>query len=120
MFKFLKGLFSKSNVIAETAKIIDQVVEDKDLRNTLTAKLLEAELTGSKAQRNWRPHLMYVMMFLLIWIAIIAPISEVYLDIKVPIKSYLDAVPSELWTLLTVTTSGYIGLRSFIDKKGKK
>ncbi len=117
MLKFFKGLFSKSNVIAETAKIIDQVIEDKDLRNTLTAKLLEAEMTGSRAQRNWRPHLMYVMMFLLIWIVVIAPMAEVCFGVKIPIKESLAAVPPQLWVLLTVPTTGYIGLRSFIDKK---
>ncbi len=120
MFKFIGKLFSKSNVIADTANIFDQVVEDKDLRNTLTAKLLEAELSGSRAQRNWRPHLMYVMMFLLIWIVVIVPISEVYFGVKVPIKEYLAAVPPQLWTLLTVSTTAYIGLRSFIDKKKDK
>ena len=120
MGKLFKKLFSKSNVIADIAKTIDKVVEDKDLRNTLVAKLLEAELTGSKAQRNWRPHLMYVMMFLLIWIVVIAPISEVYFGVKLPIKEYLAAVPPQLWILLTATTTGYMGLRSFIDKKGSK
>lgn len=120
MGKFLKGLFSKSNVIADIAKTLDKVVEDKDLRNTLIAKLLEAELTGSKAQRNWRPHLMYVMMFLLIWIAVIVPLLAVIFNINIPIKESLAAVPPQLWVLLTVPTTGYIGLRSFIDKKGSK
>jgi hypothetical protein len=120
VLKFLKGLFGKSDAIGKTAAIIDQAVTDTDLANTLKAKLIEAELTGSKAQRNWRPHLMYVMMFLLIWIVVIIPISEVYFGVKVPIKEYLAAVPQQLWTLLTVTTTGYIGLRSFVDKKKDK
>lgn len=119
MLKFLKGLLSKTETMSSIAKVVDQAVEDKDLRNTLKAKLLEFEFTGSKAQRNWRPHLMYTIMLLLVWIIMVIPILETFCGVKIPIETYLAAVPPQLWTLLTAATTIYIGARTVEQVKGK-
>ena len=75
------------------------------------AQTLAAELTGSKIQRSWRPHLMYLIMFFLFWLVIIVPVLGVF-GFVVPVKEALDSVPVQMWTLLTVGLGGYTVFRS--------
>ncbi len=72
-----------------------------------------AEATGhSPAQRNWRPHFMYVCMALLVWYAVPLPLLSVLLDTDLADLIGLSHVPPGLWTLLTVGMGGYIGART--------
>ncbi len=110
------SLFKRFNLgakaVEKTAEIIDKLVTDKDLAQQLKAKVLELELQGSDPQRNWRPHLMYVIMFLLVWLIVIVPLlGAIGLDVQ--IDEALKSVPPQIWTLLTVGSGGYIAGRSF-------
>lgn len=72
--------------------------------------------SDSKLARSWRPLLMYVLMGLLVWIGVVAPLF----DLQEEAINALERVPSGLWTLLTVGMGGYIGGRSLEKIIGKK
>ncbi|MDQ6985521.1 MAG: 3TM-type holin [Candidatus Dojkabacteria bacterium] len=92
--------------------------------------IIEREMSGeSPAQRNWRPHLMYVIIFILAWNFIISPlltwISGVAIVLVGADTALLDVVkapalelPDKLWTVLLFALTGYVGLRSLFDKGG--
>lgn len=69
------------------------------------SKVIVAESNSvSYAARNWRPHLMYSIMLIVVYDWILAPLLRSFgLDITVA------PVPPEMWTLLTVGVGGYIG-----------
>ena len=109
------GLFKRFNIgakaVEKTAEIIDKIIPDKDLAAKLKTQILEMELKGSDPQRNWRPHLMYTIMFILIWLVVVVPLLGVFgIDIKV--DEALKSVPTQIWTLLTVGSGGYIAGRT--------
>ena len=130
---FLKNLPIIGNLFTKMIDIVAEVVPDKDLRLKIKAELSEkiaaadfsllekeiasqaqtlaAELTGSKIQRSWRPHLMYLIMFFLFWLVIIVPVLGLF-GVIIPVKEALDSVPAPMWTLLTIGVGGYVGLRS--------
>lgn len=62
----------------------------------------------SALARNWRPVLMYLLMFLIVWLAVVAPIFG-FVDASL---KALAGVPDNLWILLTIGMGGYMGLRS--------
>ena len=71
--------------------------------------VLVAEIQGEeKVQKNWRPHLMYLFMFILAFNYIIAPIMSSLGAMVQPLP-----LPGELWTLLITGVNGYIGARTF-------
>ena len=73
------------------------------------AQVVIAEATGaSRAQRNWRPHLMYLFMWILAFNFIIAPTINMF-GVVIPVLE----IPSHMWGLLTVGVGGYIGGRSY-------
>ena len=120
-------------IFGKTADIVDKVVLDKDLAAQLKADLqtqasglthdllakeldarvgaLAAELAGSDIQRNWRPHLMYLIMGLLVFMIVVVPVVSLF-GWEIPVKEGLESVPGEMWNLLTVASGGYIALRS--------
>lgn len=72
------------------------------------SKVISAEASGeSSAQRNWRPHLMYLFMLILLNNYIILPYMGIF-GISVP---HLD-IPTNMWTLLEIGVGGYIVGRS--------
>lgn len=116
----IKGLFG----------IVDKVVEDKDVANKIKAAITErqqelmetelkgaidiilAEAKGSSAQRNWRPHLMYLIMFLLVFNGVFVPLADAIFDFRLPVLEAWTALPDQMWTLLTTGLGGYIVGRS--------
>lgn len=113
------------------SKIIDKVVPDKSLRDQLKHDLeraalnqdaefmkaaraiIVAEAQGeSAAQRNWRPHLMYLIMGLLVWNGVAAPLITAFTGAEIPILQAWQAIPDQMWTLLTTGLGGYILGRS--------
>ncbi len=130
---FLSDLPIIGKIFAKVIDVVAEVVPDKDLQLKIKSSLAEkiaggefsllekelaasahtlaAELGGSTIQRSWRPHLMYLIMFFLFWMVIIAPILS-YLGVKLPIKEALDSIPVQMWTLLTVGLGGYTVFRS--------
>ena len=129
----LKALPILGGIFTKVIDVVSEVIPDKDLqlkiKTELREKITEAdfsllekeitaqaqalaiELAGSKIQRSWRPHLMYLIMFFLIWLVVIVPILGSF-GVEVPVKEALDSVPSLMWILLTMGITGYTGLRS--------
>lgn len=87
------------------AIMIDANAKEMDAKS----KVIVAEATGeSKAQRNWRPHLMYLFMYILAFNFIIAPTIMMF-GVEIPTLE----IPSHMWGLLTVGVGGYIGSRGY-------
>lgn len=68
-----------------------------------------AEVQGhSKIQRVWRPIAMLTFLFLIVWIAVFAPM----LGMAEESVSALERVPTSLWSLIMIGMGGYIAGRS--------
>ena len=123
------------NIVEKGLGIVDKYVEDKDQANKLKAEIkqqiennsheediaelkaqagiIKAEATGeSPAQRNWRPHLMYFIMFLLGFNGVIAPLSNALFDLDLPMLEAWGSIPTPMWQLLMIGMGGYVGGRS--------
>lgn len=70
--------------------------------------VIVAEASGqSPAQRNWRPHLMYLFMALIAMNYLLVPTLAIF---GVIIHPY--PLPEQIWTLLKICLGGYIVGRS--------
>lgn len=75
--------------------------------------VIVAEAQGdSAAQRNWRPHLMYMIMFLIVWVGVVVPLIEAIFGIKLPVADSFKSIPEAMWSLLQLGVGGYIGGRT--------
>jgi len=72
------------------------------------SSIINTEAMGNRLQRSWRPVLMYFLMFLIAWLAILAPA----LGTADASLAALSAVPARLWDLLMIGVGGYIVGRS--------
>lgn len=69
------------------------------------SKVIVAEAESqSYSARNWRPHLMYMLMCTVSYSIIISPLLKAF-GLDIPTYN----IPNEAWTLLTVGLGGYIG-----------
>ena len=115
--------------IAPLAKIlfntIEKAVPDKDLQAKLKAELqtqllqshtqelqaasriIEAEAKAGWFASSWRPLLMYVLIFILVWNYVIGPVIKVFLGAVITFE-----LPGDVWTLLNVGLGGYVVGRS--------
>jgi hypothetical protein len=118
-------------VLPFVGKIIDKVFPDESTKAEAKIKLLElmqsgelqqmaaakdvvvAEIQGeSAAQRNWRPHLMYLIMLLMVFNGVVVPLVEAMFGVKLPILEAWSAIPDQMWSLLQIGMGGYIVGRS--------
>lgn len=107
--------------------VVDKAIPDKDKANEIKLQLLTqvnslkseelkgavsiitAEATGqSWLQRNWRPILMLVFVFIIANNYILYP----YISLFFPGKALLLVLPNEMWELLKIGVGGYIVGRS--------
>ena len=125
-------------VIETVGGLIDKSITDKDeaarLKHELSlailgqvgkdletqASVIIAEAKGeSPAQRNWRPHLMYLIMGLLVYNGVVVPLLNAWgvalmrgaFGVEIPPLPILEAwtaIPDNLWTLLQIGVGGYI------------
>ena len=117
------------SAIAPIAKIlfntIDKAVEDKDLNArlkadlqtqllqsntaelTAAAKIIEAEAKAGWFASSWRPLLMYVLIFILIWNYVLGPVILFFFKASITIT-----LPGDVWTLLQIGLGGYVVGRS--------
>ena len=117
------------SAIAPIAKIlfntIDKAVEDKDLNARLkadlqtqllqsnteelkaAARVIEAEAKAGWFASSWRPLLMYVLIFILVWNYIFGPIVKFFFAAAITIE-----LPGDVWTLLQIGLGGYVVGRS--------
>jgi hypothetical protein len=115
--------------IAPLAKIlfstIEKSVPDKDLQEKLKAQLnqqllqssteelkaaasiVEAEAKAGWFASSWRPLLMYVLIFILVWNYVIGPVIKVFTGAIISFE-----LPGDVWTLLNVGLGGYVIGRS--------
>jgi len=105
--------------IAPLAKIlfstIEKAVPDKDLQAKLkadlqtqllqsntqelqaAAKIIEAEAKAGWFASSWRPLLMYVLIFILVWNYILGPVIRLMLGTVITFE-----LPGDVWTLLQI------------------
>jgi hypothetical protein len=117
------------NAIAPLAKIlfstIEKAVPDKDLQERLKAQLneqllkssteelkaaasiVEAEAKAGWFTASWRPLLMYVLIFVLVFNYIFAPIIKMFTGSIIGFD-----LPGDVWTLLQIGLGGYVVGRS--------
>ena len=117
------------SAVAPLAKIlfntIEKSVPDKDLQAKLKADLqtqllqsstqelkaaasiVEAEAKAGWFTASWRPLLMYVLIFILIWNYILGPIVKFFFAAAITID-----LPGDVWTLLQIGLGGYVVGRS--------
>ena len=115
--------------IAPLAKIlfntVDKAVADKDLAAKLkadlqtqmlqshtqelqaAAKIVEAEAKAGWFSASWRPLLMYVLIFILIWNYVLGPVILFFFKASITIT-----LPGDVWTLLQIGLGGYVVGRS--------
>ena len=115
--------------IAPLAKIlfntIDKAVPDKDLAAklkadlqtqmlqshtqelTAAARIIEAEAKAGWFASSWRPLLMYVLIFILIWNYVLGPVILFFFKASITIT-----LPGDVWTLLQIGLGGYVVGRS--------
>jgi len=115
--------------VAPLAKIlfntIDKAVLDKDLQEKLksqlqtqllqsntaelqaAARVIEAEAKAGWFAASWRPLLMYVLIFILIWNYVLGPVVMFFFKASITIE-----LPGDVWTLLQIGLGGYVVGRS--------
>jgi hypothetical protein len=115
--------------IAPLAKIlfntIEKSVPDKDLQEKLKSQLqtqllqshteelqaasrvIEAEAKAGWFSASWRPLLMYVLIFILVWNYILGPVIKFFFHAAITID-----LPGDVWTLLQIGLGGYVVGRS--------
>jgi len=124
--------------IAPLAKIlfstIEKAVPDKDLQAKLkadlqtqllqsntqelqaAAKIIEAEAKAGWFASSWRPLLMYVLIFILVWNYILGPVIRLMLGTVITFE-----LPGDVWDLTgdgKVTFKDILKGRGVIKKKG--
>lgn len=115
--------------IAPLAKIlfstIEKSVPDKDLQAKLkadlqtqllqsntqelqaAAKIIEAEAKAGWFASSWRPLLMYVLIFILVWNYILGPVIKIFTGTVISFE-----LPGDVWGLLQIGLGGYVVGRS--------
>ncbi len=116
-------------IVAPLAKMlfstVDKAVADKDLAEKLKAQLnvqllqssteelkaaasvIEAEAKSNWYVSGWRPTLMYILIFILVWNYIIGPIAKIVTGAIITFE-----LPGDVWTLLNIGLGGYVVGRS--------
>lgn len=102
---------------AERAKIeaeLQTAVIDSEARiYEAQSKVVTAEAQGeSWMQRNWRPSLMFFLMFVVAWHILVVPLMALGFGVSLTDVVGLSFVPGDVWTLLSVGMGGYIVGRS--------
>ena len=115
--------------VAPLAKIlfstIEKSVPDKDLQEKLkaqlqtqllqsntqelqaAAKIIEAEAKAGWFASSWRPLLMYVLIFILVWNYVIGPVIKIFTGAIISFE-----LPGDVWSLLQIGLGGYVLGRS--------
>ncbi len=112
--KVIDRIFPDESTKAEAKLRLLEITQNGELEQLAASKdVVVAEIQGeSAAQRNWRPHLMYLIMGLMVFNGVVVPLVEAIWQIKLPILEAWEAIPSDMWTLLQIGLGGYIVGRS--------
>lgn len=129
----LGGLIGKA--IDAVGGVVDELIIDKDKAAELKARM-HTEITGlvasvlevakaeieaakstitaeaqgeSAVQRNWRPHLMYLLMFMIVFNAVFVPLLFAFTGITIPVIDAMEGVSDNMWDVIKIGLGGYIG-----------
>lgn len=108
--KVIDKIFPNEEAKAEAKLKLIELTQSGELEKLAASKdVVIAEIQGeSAAQRNWRPHLMYLIMFLMVFNGVVVPLVEAMFGVKLPILEAWSAIPKEMWNLLQIGMGGYI------------
>lgn len=114
-------------ILSKVFDVVDKSIQDKDLAAKLktelneqllksgteelkaSARIVEAEAKAGWFVSSWRPLLMYVLIFILVWNYILAPLVSAITHGTTIINFNL---PGDVWTLLQIGLGGYVVGRS--------
>ena len=71
------------------------------------ASIVEAEAKAGWFAASWRPLLMYVLIFILVWNYILGPVIKIFTGSIITFE-----LPGDVWTLLQIGLGGYVVGRS--------
>lgn len=119
--KVLERVLPDPKLRADAMKQAREIAHNESMAEIEAAsRVIVAEAQGeSPAQRNWRPHLMYLIMGLLVFNGVAVPLVEATFAVKLPILEAWSSIPEDMWTLLHVGVGGYVasrGLEKIADK----
>ena len=89
------------------AQLQTQLLQSNTAELTAAAKIIEAEAKAGWFASSWRPLLMYVLIFILVWNYILGPVIKVFTGAVISFE-----LPGDVWTLLNVGLGGYVVGRS--------
>ena len=89
------------------AQLQTQLLQSHTQELTAAAKIIEAEAKAGWFASSWRPLLMYVLIFILVWNYILGPVIKVFTGAVISFE-----LPGDVWTLLNVGLGGYVVGRS--------
>ena len=89
------------------AQLQTQLLQSHTQELTAAAKIIEAEAKAGWFASSWRPLLMYVLIFILVWNYVIGPVIKVFTGAIISFE-----LPGDVWTLLNVGLGGYVVGRS--------
>jgi hypothetical protein len=89
------------------AQLQTQLLQSNTQELTAAAKIIEAEAKAGWFASSWRPLLMYVLIFILIWNYVLGPGILFFFKASITIT-----LPGDVWTLLQIGLGGYVVGRS--------
>ena len=89
------------------AQLQTQLLQSHTAELTAAAKIVEAEAKAGWFASSWRPLLMYVLIFILVWNYVIGPVIKIFTGAIISFE-----LPGDVWTLLNVGLGGYVVGRS--------
>ena len=89
------------------AELQTQLLQSHTQELTAAAKIIEAEAKAGWFASSWRPLLMYVSIFILVWNYVIGPVIKIFTGAVISFE-----LPGDVWTLLNVGLGGYVIGRS--------
>jgi hypothetical protein len=89
------------------AELQTQLLQSHTQELTAAAKIIETETKAGWFASSWRPLLMYVLIFILVWNYVIGPVIKIFTGAVISFE-----LPGDVWTLLNVGLGGYVIGRS--------
>ena len=89
------------------AQLQTQLLQSNTQELTAAAKIIEAEAKAGWFASSWRPLLMYVLIFILVWNYILGPVVKIFTGAVISFE-----LPGDVWGLLQIGLGGYVVGRS--------
>jgi len=102
-----KAVTDKDLAVKLKAELQTQILQSHTQELQAAAKVIEAEAKANWFAASWRPLLMYVLIFILIWNYVLGPLILFFFKAYITIE-----LPEDVWTLLQIGLGGYVVGRS--------